>query len=262
MSAGRQRVQRLAERLYRSAHPRRLTNTAIQRDLADRLVPGADLARYTDEFRTGPTLRRRRQATAEFRRAVAPSDEAAFGALSPVASSRLYALIRSRRPDIVVETGVCNGLSSLTILLALEANDRGRLYSIDYPYHVDEDLAEFRAETFAEFGAAAVPADREPGWVVPESLRKRWELRLGKSQELLGPLLDDVGPVDLFVHDSEHSTPCMMFEFEAAFAHFSADGLLIADDIWATPAWDAFVTERGLEEGRLHQGVGWARRGR
>src|SRR5665213_1629896 len=48
----------------------------------------------------------------------------------------LYLLVRLRRPSLVVETGVANGISSTSILLALAKNGHGRLVSID----VDENV--------------------------------------------------------------------------------------------------------------------------
>ena len=41
-----------------------------------------------------------------------------------------YAVVRAFQPKIIVETGVANGVSSAYILLALQANGRGTLYSI------------------------------------------------------------------------------------------------------------------------------------
>ncbi|MFO8109943.1 MAG: hypothetical protein R6U17_05410 [Thermoplasmata archaeon] len=46
---------------------------------------------------------------------------------------KLYSLIRKNKPSTVIETGVCNGMSSAAILKALEDNDRGMLYSVDLP---------------------------------------------------------------------------------------------------------------------------------
>ena len=37
----------------------------------------------------------------------------------------LYYLVRTRKPECVVETGVCNGMSSSVILAALERNGHG-----------------------------------------------------------------------------------------------------------------------------------------
>ena len=44
-----------------------------------------------------------------------------------------YTLIKLLKPDIVVETGVGAGVSSLTILHAMEENGAGQLVSIDLP---------------------------------------------------------------------------------------------------------------------------------
>lgn len=44
----------------------------------------------------------------------------------------LYALCKIIQPEIIVETGVAYGLSSLYILQALHENEKGMLYSIDY----------------------------------------------------------------------------------------------------------------------------------
>jgi hypothetical protein len=44
-----------------------------------------------------------------------------------------YALVKILKPATVVETGVGAGVSSWTILKAMEENERGRLVSIDLP---------------------------------------------------------------------------------------------------------------------------------
>gem|GEM_PF-4501569 len=45
--------------------------------------------------------------------------------------SVIYSVVRATKPEIVVETGVNNGISTYFILSALERNDSGLLYSID-----------------------------------------------------------------------------------------------------------------------------------
>ncbi|MDA4120471.1 MAG: hypothetical protein OK436_07790, partial [Thaumarchaeota archaeon] len=81
----------------------------------------------------------------------------------------LYLICRTVKPTVVVETGVASGLSSAYILQALEDNASGRLYSIDLP----------DADTEALLGVVLtrLPEGRRPGWVVPEWLRARWDLR-------------------------------------------------------------------------------------
>jgi hypothetical protein len=56
-------------------------------------------------------------------------------------------------------------------------------------------------------------------------------LHLGRSDELLEPLLNDIGPVDIFSHDSDHSYKNMMYEFKTARRYLSDSGLILSDDI-------------------------------
>lgn len=153
----------------------------------------------------------------------------------------LYALVRARRPQIIVETGVCNGMSSAIILHALEKNGTGRLYSVDLPEFTN--VARNTQAFWEGKGGAAVPADESPGWLVEAHLRHRWELVLGKSQDLLKPLLTRVGMIDMFIHDSEHSYANQMFEFKLGYDALRSGGVLVATDISCSPAFDEFWLE-------------------
>jgi hypothetical protein len=158
---------------------------------------------------------------------------------------RLYKLLRDLRPEVAVETGVCNGVSTAFLLLALEDNGAGALHSIDLPEIAGE---EYEEGTFWDGkGGAVIPPGKEPGWMVPPALRERWELVLGRSQDELPPLFERVGPIDFFMHDSEHSYECMSFEFHAAWEALRDGGLLVADDVNVNTAWAEFVREVGRE---------------
>jgi predicted O-methyltransferase YrrM len=158
---------------------------------------------------------------------------------------RLYAVLRKLRPAIAVETGVCNGVSTAFLLLALAENGSGELHSIDLPEIAGEDYA---PGTFWDGkGGAVVPAGEEPGWMVPARLRERWHLVLGRSQEVLPALLDRLGTIDFFMHDSEHSEACMRFEFEAAWGALRDGGVLAADDVTVNDAFATFASARGSE---------------
>jgi predicted O-methyltransferase YrrM len=158
---------------------------------------------------------------------------------------RLYRLLRDARPDIAVETGVCNGVSTAFLLLALEDNGAGELHSIDLP---EVAGAEYEEGMFWDGkGGAVIPPGKEPGWMVPPELRDRWHLVLGRSQDELPPLLDRVSRIDFFMHDSEHSYECMSFEFRTAWAALREDGLLVADDVNVNSAWAEFANQVGRE---------------
>jgi hypothetical protein len=162
---------------------------------------------------------------------------------------RLYRLLRDVRPQVAVETGVCNGVSTAFLLLALEDNGTGELHSIDLPEVAGE---EYEEGTFWDGkGGAVIPPGKEPGWMVPPELRERWELVLGRSQDELPPLLDRVGQIDFFMHDSEHSYECMSFEFRTAWPTLREGGVLVADDVNVNPAWAEFTGEVGREPEEL-----------
>jgi predicted O-methyltransferase YrrM len=161
---------------------------------------------------------------------------------------RLYELLRDLEPRVAVETGVCNGVSTAFVLLALERNGAGELHSIDLPEVAGE---EYEAGTFWDGkGGAVIPPGKEPGWMVPSELRDRWHLVLGRSQDELPGLLERVGEIDFFMHDSEHSYECMSFEFREAWKALRAGGVLVADDVNVNTAWEEFTraVERRPEE--------------
>jgi len=139
-----------------------------------------------------------------------------------------FHLLRSTRPQVVVETGVCNGVSTALILQALEINNAGVLYSIDYPEYIEGQRDEY---IWSGKGGAAIPQGKAPGSFIPEPLKKRWHLILGKTTDELRPLLESLKPIDLFIHDSEHSYECMMFEYVIAWRHLSKKGVLASNDI-------------------------------
>jgi hypothetical protein len=144
----------------------------------------------------------------------------------------LYTLIRNVKPDTVVQTGVASGVSSSLILLALKTNKMGKLIDIDIPN---------REKDGYKYGDGTVdpvytPENREPGWLIPDELRERWELHLGESKKIL----PSVDKCDIFYHDSEHSYENMMFEYNWAYSKLKNFGILASDDIGWNSAWKDF----------------------
>ena len=140
----------------------------------------------------------------------------------------LYLSVRALRPRLVVETGPFNGASSTFLLRALEASgDDGRLLSFDLPDARD-------ALGFP------IPEGREPGWLVPDELRPRFELVLGDTRQTLRPRLEGE-TVDLFFHDSLHTTRHMLFEFRTAWRRLLRGGVLVSDDVFWNPAFWLFT---------------------
>ena len=86
----------------------------------------------------------------------------------------------------------------------------------------------------------------------PRHLSKNWELVLGKSQRKLPKILHDIDSVDMFIHDSEHSITCMIFEFELGWEWLEPGGVLIADDISWNDAFQIFIKEKECDSGLIH----------
>jgi len=128
----------------------------------------------------------------------------------------LYTAVRLIKPEKVIETGSGSGMSSTFILAGLEMNNRGHLYSIDLP----------KPQVVTEHS----PNSR-PGWLIPDSLRNRWTLVVGKSEERLLPLLEELDEIDLFFHDSLHYFRHQKFEYETALPFIKSGGLLLSHDI-------------------------------
>jgi predicted O-methyltransferase YrrM len=140
----------------------------------------------------------------------------------------LYLAVRVLRPRLVVETGPFNGASSTFLLHALEANGGdGRLVSFDVPDARDAL-------------GVPIPAGREPAWLVPRELRHRFELVLGDTRRTLRPRLEGE-TVDLFFHDSLHTTRHMLFEFRSAWRRLRSGGVLVSDDVFWNPAFWLFT---------------------
>jgi len=133
-----------------------------------------------------------------------------FG-LGDETSEWMYSIVRHRRPDVVVEVGVADGLSSAVILAALDANGSGRLVSVDI--------------------------DPCAGRLVGE--HARWQLRIHHLETAgaqLEGLLDELGSIDLFFHDASHAYSGQIDDYVSGLAHLRTGGILLSDDVdwsWA-----------------------------
>jgi len=155
-----------------------------------------------------------------------------FAAMGMSLGIIIYYLIRKIKPEILVETGVCNGVSTAFILFALHKNNKGKLYSIDFPMVEGEPYGKYSI-------LSVVPKGKKPGWIIPKYLKRNWELIIGKSQEKLPELVNRLKKIDIFIHDSEHSYDCMWFEFNEVYKVLNDGGTLISHNIdWNNAFYD------------------------
>jgi predicted O-methyltransferase YrrM len=247
-------LRRTLHRAVRTArHPRRAVEARrIRGDLVDRYFGSpAELDSYEHEVRTSGLIDHLLYRAHEHKTSMGEGHS--LGNIGYTEGMYLYAVLRKLRPRIAVETGVANGFSTAFSLLALDKNGEGELHSIDLPREVGRD---YEPGAFYEGeGRAGIPAGSEPGWLIPPELKQRWTLILGKSQEELPPLLERLGEIDSFMHDSEHSYDCMWFEYNRAWPALRDGGVLVSDDVNSTEAFPRFAAEHDLKPVRLARGM-------
>jgi hypothetical protein len=134
-----------------------------------------------------------------------------------------WCLARHLRPKRVLETGVARGLTTRALLEAFERSDAGRLWSIDLPPLLELDLA------------------KETAAAVPDRLHDRWTLLRGSSRRVLHPLVTGLGRIDLFVHDSMHTTRNLRFELEQVWPALTPGGAALIDDVEKNTATAQFL---------------------
>jgi predicted O-methyltransferase YrrM len=166
--------------------------------------------------------------------------------------SLLYALCRLLKPRIVIETGVGLGASSAFILQALQDNNRNNrddggcgadgLFSVDLP------CSFYQSDAGIPIDEAAYTSHHDtPGCLIPENLRDRWTLILGKSMDQLPRLCQRLGTVDFFFHDSEHTYQNMIWEYRTVWPRIRLGGALASHDVDWNSAFADFAQANNLE---------------
>lgn len=200
---------------------------------------------YLEEFIASPTFRQ----------------PYSFGYSGDFDVFMLHVITRVKRPEIVVETGVASGRSSAAILDALHKNEKGKLYSIDLPLFYDEEAPErFTTHEGNSELKGFVPNGKEPGWLIPDHLRARWELILGDSNIELPKLIERIPSVDIFYHDGDHSYETMSYEFDALWKKMPMGGFLFSDDTKWNDAWKEFVAQHESCSNLVYRSLGIIRK--
>lgn len=136
-------------------------------------------------------------------------------AIEEKAGLYLYYLIRTKKPKIVLETGVANGFSSRMILSAMNKNRKGKLVSVDINGNV--------------------------GQLLDKMDKSRWDLRVGDPANIFIKTVSTLKDVDIFIHDSDHSYKHMLFEFNSVYPKMSKDGFILSDDVDGNTAFVHFA---------------------
>lgn len=136
--------------------------------------------------------------------------------IEPLTAELLAAVVILLNPRHIVEVGVANGTSTRVMLSALEVVGDGRLLSFD----IDPRCAN----------------------VVSSRLAHRWDFQLlptGQVASLVELERQVMGmtATDLWFSDADHSFAWQKAEWTIALRALRPGGILIADDVDATPAW-------------------------
>ena len=113
-------------------------------------------------------------------------------------SFTLYLLTRIIQPELILETGVNNGKSSVNFLFALRQNKKGYLISID------------KKETKKKLKDGRAPyklVNNQIGFLIPKSFKSKWRLYVGDSLKVLNMIKKKnlYCRPNIFLHDSLHT---------------------------------------------------------
>lgn len=139
----------------------------------------------------------------------------------------IFAAVVLMKPNTVIESGTGPGTTTTAILTALKRVG-GKLISFDLGEKFGND--------------EQIPV----GAVIPDDLREGWRLIEGDSGETLPRHIQELGPVDVFFHDSEHTYDHVMLELETFWKHKSDRFLIIIDNYNWSDAPDEFAARNGL----------------
>jgi hypothetical protein len=134
-----------------------------------------------------------------------------------------YAIVRARKPRVVVETGVHDGLGSAVLLRGLERN----------------------ATEGCEGSLVSFDVNENSGWLIPSFVRSRHQLVTGPAPDMFVAALDG-RRVDLFIHDSDHRYEHETAEFEAILGLADPSAALVSDNAHAGTAFRDFCGRHSL----------------
>ncbi|WGR92954.1 class I SAM-dependent methyltransferase [Bradyrhizobium sp. ISRA443] len=131
-----------------------------------------------------------------------------------------YAIARIRKPKLIVETGVDQGLGATVLCAALMRNSTqghpGRYYGTDI--------------------------NPKAGFYLQEPFSKHGEILYGDSIESLRKL---EGPIDLFINDSDHSAEYEAAEYEVVKRKLSQSAIILGDNSHVTSKLAEFSVREG-----------------
>lgn len=125
----------------------------------------------------------------------------------------LYFVTLLKKPEVIVETGVGLGFSSLAFLSGINENKRGILYSSDLPYVKYKN------------------SENKIGYVVDKELKKNWKLYINGDLTNLKHITKFFNKIDIFHYDSDKTYSGVSKTFNYLKKYFNDDAILVFDDL-------------------------------
>ena len=146
----------------------------------------------------------------------------------------LYFLTKFTKPETIYETGVGAGFSTFAFLKALNENNKGTLYSSDFPY--------FRIKN----------PENYIGILVPESLKKRWKL-MKEGDEANTKFYKKYinNKFDILHYDSDKTYLGRSKFFKISGKLINTKTIIIMDDIQDNSFFYDFVTNNKLYKWKI-----------
>ncbi|MEJ5352681.1 MAG: class I SAM-dependent methyltransferase [Melioribacteraceae bacterium] len=133
-----------------------------------------------------------------------------------------YHLVRIKKPKVIIETGVGNGVTSFFILNAIKNNELGTLFSIDLPPLSSQNI----------------------GLLVEDNLKINWKLHLGTSLRLLRKIKRlNNNKIDIFIHDSANIYTIQKYEVNVIYNALCSYGIIIMNNIGTNSAFIELLEE-------------------
>ena len=139
----------------------------------------------------------------------------------------IYAATHLSKANIVIETGVAYGWSSLSLLKSLDQWGTGSLISIDMPFW-------------------GTKYENQIGCVIPKKLLSRWRLIRLPDRDALPKILKSTKPFDLCHYDSDKSYDGKIWALPRIWNRINDHGLIICDDISDNLAFKDFCENFSL----------------
>lgn len=149
----------------------------------------------------------------------------------------LHGICTRSTPQLVVETGVANGFSTIQLLESMPKGATLISFDVEYKSQMNVlNLVEFDNNSQQKFSQ-----DILQKWVYVNLDGKTIRSR---RKDITNCIEKSVGKIDLWYHDSDHSYTWQIWEYEMAWNALRIGGFLISDDIDSSMAFYDFVEKK------------------